>query len=93
MVVFFFRYDENTYSKGRVILQMNRVVPRTKRGNSSYCDLSFDWIPSRSFEDFPGSDERTDGTMWSTNIRCNSTYERYTEIMIIFTKKVYIKLS
>jgi len=34
MVVFFFKNDENTYPKGGAILQMYRVVPQTKRGNS-----------------------------------------------------------
>jgi len=32
-VVFFIKYDENTYPKGRAILQLYRVVPQTKRGN------------------------------------------------------------
>ena len=35
MVLFLFKYDENTYQKGRVILQMYRVVPQTKRGNGT----------------------------------------------------------
>ena len=30
MLVFFVKYDENTYPKGRAILQINRVVPLTK---------------------------------------------------------------
>jgi len=32
MQVFFFKYDENTYRKGRAILQIYRVVPQTKNG-------------------------------------------------------------
>ena len=37
MVVFFFQNNENTYSKGRALMQMYRVVPQTKRGNG--CSL------------------------------------------------------
>ena len=33
IVVFCLKYDDNTYPKGRAILQMYRVVPQTKRGN------------------------------------------------------------
>ena len=33
MVVFFVNSNENTYPKGRVLVQMYRVVPITKRGN------------------------------------------------------------
>jgi len=33
IVVFFSKYDGNTYQKGRAILQMYRVVPQTKREN------------------------------------------------------------
>jgi len=33
MVVFFVKSNENTYRKGRALLQMYRVVPITKRGN------------------------------------------------------------
>jgi len=33
MVVFFTKNNENTYSKGRSLMQMYRVVPQTKRGN------------------------------------------------------------
>ena len=29
-----FKHNENTYQKGRVLMQMYRVVPQTKRGNS-----------------------------------------------------------
>jgi len=36
MVVFFVKSNENTYPKGRLIMQMYRVVPITKRGN---CDV------------------------------------------------------
>jgi len=31
MVVFFLKSNENTYTKGRAIMQMYRVVPQTKR--------------------------------------------------------------
>ena len=34
MVVFFVKCNENTYSKGRALMQMYRVVPIMKRGNS-----------------------------------------------------------
>jgi len=34
MVVFFVNNNENTYPKGRALMQMYRVVPKTKRGNS-----------------------------------------------------------
>jgi len=33
MVVFFVKSNENTYPKGRALMQMYRVVPITKRGN------------------------------------------------------------
>ena len=33
MVVFFVKNNENTYPKGRALMQMYRVVPITKRGN------------------------------------------------------------
>ena len=33
MVVFFLQSNENTYPKGRVLMQMYRVVTITKRGN------------------------------------------------------------
>jgi len=33
MVVLIFKDNENTYSKGKVFVQMYRVVPITKRGN------------------------------------------------------------
>ena len=33
MVVFFVKSNENTYPKGRALIQMYRVVPKTKRGN------------------------------------------------------------
>jgi len=33
MVVFFVKSNENTYPKGKTLMQMYRVVPRTKRGN------------------------------------------------------------
>jgi len=33
MVVLIFKDNENTYSKGKVLVQMYRVVPITKRGN------------------------------------------------------------
>ena len=36
MVVFFLKYDENDYPKGRAILQMYRVVPQTKKRELSY---------------------------------------------------------
>jgi len=34
MVVFFIKSNENTYPKGRSLMQMYRVVPITKRGYS-----------------------------------------------------------
>jgi len=39
MVVFFVKSDENTYPKGRALMQMYRVVPITKEGITcdSYC--------------------------------------------------------
>ena len=39
IVVFFVKINENTYPKGRALMQMYRVVPKTKRGNPSlqYC--------------------------------------------------------
>ena len=33
MVVFFVKSNENTYPKGRALVQMYRVVTQTKRGN------------------------------------------------------------
>jgi len=33
MVVFFPKNNENTYPKGRALMQMYRVVIQTKRGN------------------------------------------------------------
>jgi len=33
MVVFFVKSNENTYPKGRALMQMYRVVPITKRWN------------------------------------------------------------
>jgi len=33
MVVFFVKSKENTYTKGRALIQMYRVVPKMKRGN------------------------------------------------------------
>jgi len=33
MVVFFFKSNENTYPKGRALMQMYRVVPITRRVN------------------------------------------------------------
>jgi len=36
MVIFFVKSNENTYSKGRALMQMYRVVPITKRGNSYF---------------------------------------------------------
>jgi len=33
MVIFFVKSNENTYPKGRALMQMYRVVPQTKRGN------------------------------------------------------------
>ena len=33
MVVLFVKSNENTYPKGRALMQMYRVVPITKRGN------------------------------------------------------------
>jgi len=32
MIVFFVKSNENTYPKGRALIQMYRVVPITKRG-------------------------------------------------------------
>jgi len=34
MEVFFVKSNENTYPKGRALMQMYKVVPITKRGNS-----------------------------------------------------------
>jgi len=34
MVVFFVKSNENTYTKGRALIQMYRVVSITKRGNT-----------------------------------------------------------
>jgi len=39
IVVFFVKSDENTYPKGRALMQMYRVVPQTKRGNLSSSNL------------------------------------------------------
>jgi len=36
MVVFFVKSKENTYPKGRALIQMYGVVPITKRGNCRY---------------------------------------------------------
>jgi len=36
MVVFFFKSNENTYTKGRALIQMYRVFPKTKRGNYTH---------------------------------------------------------
>jgi len=36
MVVFFVNSNENTYPKGRALMQMYRVVPITKRENSTW---------------------------------------------------------
>jgi len=33
MVVFFSKYNENTFPKGRALMQMYRDVPQTKRVN------------------------------------------------------------
>ena len=33
MVVFFVKSNENTYPKGRALMQMYKVVPIKKRGN------------------------------------------------------------
>jgi len=38
MVVFFVKSNENTYPKGRALMQIYRVVPITKRGNSVISD-------------------------------------------------------
>jgi len=35
--------NENTYPKGRALMQMNRVVPQTKRGNWITFILSQIW--------------------------------------------------
>ena len=35
MVVFFVKSNENTYPKGRALVQMYRIVPMTKRVNYS----------------------------------------------------------
>jgi len=37
MEVFFDKSNENTYPKGRALMQMYRVVPQTKRGNWFLC--------------------------------------------------------
>jgi len=37
MVVFLLQNGENTYPKGRALLQKNRVYPQTKKGN--LCDI------------------------------------------------------
>jgi len=36
MVVFSVKSNENTYSKGRALMQMYKVAPITKRGNCPY---------------------------------------------------------
>ena len=36
MVVFYVISNENTYTEGRALMQMYRVVPITKRGNCEY---------------------------------------------------------
>jgi len=35
VVVFFVKFCENTYPKGRALIQMYRVIHTTKRGNSN----------------------------------------------------------
>jgi len=43
MVVFLVN-NENTYPKGRTLMQMDRVVPQTKRGNTlraSKCNVLY----------------------------------------------------
>jgi len=45
MVVFFVKINENTYPKGRALMQMYRIVPQTKRGNCpGYRHLRIYWI-------------------------------------------------
>ena len=39
MVVFFVKSNENTYPKGRALMQMYRVVPITKIGNGKLSEL------------------------------------------------------
>jgi len=51
MVVSFVKSNENTYPKGRALMQLNRVVPIRNRGNwlsillllydSVYCDFYY----------------------------------------------------
>jgi len=36
MIVFFTKNNENTYPKGRALMQTYRVVPRTKRGKCKH---------------------------------------------------------
>jgi len=36
MVVFFVKSNENTYLKGRALMQMYTLVPITKRGNYAW---------------------------------------------------------
>ena len=40
MVVFFVKSNENTFPKGRALMQMYRVVPQTKRGNYMYMAIT-----------------------------------------------------
>ena len=40
MVVFFVKSNENTFPKGRALMQMYRVVPQTKRGNYMYMTIT-----------------------------------------------------
>ena len=49
MVVFFVKSNENTYPKGKSILQMYRVVPITKSGNCNKqqrpkLSLAYIWV-------------------------------------------------
>ena len=46
MVVFFVKSNENAYQKGRALMQMYRVIPQTRRGNTmSYTNVfTANWI-------------------------------------------------
>ena len=46
IVVFWTKYNENIYPKGRALIQMYRVVPQTNRGNKSTIILSKPGISS-----------------------------------------------
>jgi len=45
MVVFFVKSSENTYPKGRALMQMCRVVPKTKRDFVVTAIVPVDFVP------------------------------------------------